>query len=738
MAASLGTFGPVVADVTNGVFAINAARNLASENGIKKTADLYKSGKTGKAVGNTALNLLDLSFIGHTGALLGRLGKTAYTTGKGLKNAYASDLVSRELSKNIRELKYIPGKVKYYGPTMGKTTAAKSNSSLVDFDDIVRQPSKDILNKYGFSSKYEMFESGNSDAIKEYKNMLISEMKKFKADPKNSGKTLVVSPSPVANPEKIGFKFDNTPSIPSKEEFIRRNMQRGGTKEASEDWWSNLIKENPNLRIDNRYISEIEQAVPNNHQLFRATVYKGGDIKDPQLAFFTTDPEYAKQYGVLNKYLLEQKGSPAIAKEPMMGSKDVAAQDIFIDRNTSPGQNIILGHDAITSDIPRRSKGIEIFSIRKPNILEQLTNTQNTFDANWKIPKEIRSISEAEKLEIPKGKRSIYSTPKTSQKALVLEKPILSDPGAMNRDISLEKFMDWRYMNGKANLDLWRKAGIDLSKYPKDLSEQLALLQQKRHTQLINSPNRITNIIDGNTIDSYYNGNRIGYVQLHDTNGGLGFRWIQRILPETKYYGELKLDPYTAIGTDAAKKYADLRGMKLIEGESLRSPKSTAPKIQEWFYTEPTIDTNGKPIAGKYTEQNPETFIRRWYYDKHNKPISEEELKFLLNKWNESSDLEMAAILDGEMEVSSLPKIFDIQGHYRSNLDPEYVEELDINGIYENGVPGFWRQFIIGNKKPISIPSVLRTKAIHPNMYENLDNPVDLGIFSRKKGGHLK
>ena len=66
----------------------------------------------------------------------------------------------------------------------------------------------------------------------------------------------------------------------------------------------------------------------------------------------------------------------------MIGSRDVVAQDMFIDRNAANGQNIIVGHDAITSDIPRQSKGIEILSIGKPNVLQQLTNTQNTFDAN--------------------------------------------------------------------------------------------------------------------------------------------------------------------------------------------------------------------------------------------------------------------------------------------------------------------------------------------------------------------
>lgn len=163
----------------------------------------------------------------------------------------------KEFENGINKTK-IPGEVKYYGPTMGKTTAVKTNPNLVDFDDVMRQPSKELLKKYGFNSKYEMFESGNQKAIQEYQDLLVSKMKEFKADPKNSGKTLVVSQNPVVNPKVTGFQFDNTPSIPTRNVFIQRNIGRGGDYEGSAGWYDNLIKSNPNLRIDNRFVSEIE------------------------------------------------------------------------------------------------------------------------------------------------------------------------------------------------------------------------------------------------------------------------------------------------------------------------------------------------------------------------------------------------------------------------------------------------------------------------------------------------
>lgn len=154
----------------------------------------------------------------------------------GSTDRFIGDVAGRVLGKNVNKTTFVPAQVKYYGPTMGKTTSIRTNPNLVDFDAIMRDPSKDLLKKYGFSSKYQMFESGNQDAIKEYQDLLIQKMNEFKSNPNNSGKVLVVSQSPVVNPEDTGFQFDNEPSIPSKEVFVSRNVGRGGTTFDSEDW----------------------------------------------------------------------------------------------------------------------------------------------------------------------------------------------------------------------------------------------------------------------------------------------------------------------------------------------------------------------------------------------------------------------------------------------------------------------------------------------------------------------
>ena len=126
------------------------------------------------------------------------------------------------------------------------------------------------------------------------------------------------------------------------------------------------------------------ETVPPSHSMFRSEVYKGGDIKDPYFSFFTTDPNYAKQYGSVHKYLLEQKGLTSVSKEPMIGSRDVVANDMFIDRNGVSGGNVIIGHDAVTSDIPIKSNGVEILSYRKPSTLKVIDDLSSTYHYNPK------------------------------------------------------------------------------------------------------------------------------------------------------------------------------------------------------------------------------------------------------------------------------------------------------------------------------------------------------------------
>lgn len=257
MGISGGAAGPVAADVINSLFAADAVKNLASNNGMQKTYRLAKQGDTWGAVKSGAWDALDLSMLGHTAGIARRVGKSILN-GSTLGNAYRSDVAGRLLDSSINKLKFIPGQVKYYGPTMGKTTATKTNPNLVDFDDIIRQPSKDILKKYGFKNKSEMYNSGNQDAISEYESMLVNKLNGFKQNQHNSGRTLVVSPTALSNPETIHFQYDNVPSIPSKEVFIERNVGRGGKSKESEWWWNSLMEKNPNLRIDNRFVSEIE------------------------------------------------------------------------------------------------------------------------------------------------------------------------------------------------------------------------------------------------------------------------------------------------------------------------------------------------------------------------------------------------------------------------------------------------------------------------------------------------
>ena len=115
------------------------------------------------------------------------------------------------------------------------------------------------------------------------------------------------------------------------------------------------------------------QEAPENpsHNLFRAKVYHGGPVEDPYFAFYTTDPKYAAQYGDISPYLLEAKGA-ATAKEPLIGSRDVVTNDMFIDANTrgvgNPDAKAIIGHDMVTSDMPYSSNGLEVLSLDPKNV----------------------------------------------------------------------------------------------------------------------------------------------------------------------------------------------------------------------------------------------------------------------------------------------------------------------------------------------------------------------------------
>ena len=109
--------------------------------------------------------------------------------------------------------------------------------------------------------------------------------------------------------------------------------------------------------------------------LYRANVYKGGEIKNPRYSFFTTDEKYASQYGKVKPYIFESKNI-AIAKEPLMGAKNPVNQDMMIYENTknNPSANAIIGYDKVTGEFPYQSHGTEILNLDPNNIFPLKTD----------------------------------------------------------------------------------------------------------------------------------------------------------------------------------------------------------------------------------------------------------------------------------------------------------------------------------------------------------------------------
>lgn len=117
--------------------------------------------------------------------------------------------------------------------------------------------------------------------------------------------------------------------------------------------------------------------------LYRANVYKGGEIKNPRYSFFTTDEKYASQYGKVKPYIFESKNI-AVAKEPLMGAKNPVNQDMMIYENTknNPSANAIIGYDKVTGEFPYQSHGTEILNLDPNNIFPLKTDDSKIIDFN--------------------------------------------------------------------------------------------------------------------------------------------------------------------------------------------------------------------------------------------------------------------------------------------------------------------------------------------------------------------
>ena len=164
-----------------------------------------------------------------------------------------------------------PAVVKYYGPTMGKSFAAKSNPNLIDLDTWGMPEYNQLAKKYGYKDWREMILSDKGDYNQEYKTLIKDQIRRIQADPQYNGKTIVVSNASLLKPDS-GITFANTPLIPERSILAFRNHQRHPWEsiEHGKQWWDSLQQKGIPLTIDNRFISDIE-LTPGNTTLFNTS-----------------------------------------------------------------------------------------------------------------------------------------------------------------------------------------------------------------------------------------------------------------------------------------------------------------------------------------------------------------------------------------------------------------------------------------------------------------------------------
>lgn len=164
-----------------------------------------------------------------------------------------------------------PAVVKYYGPTMGKSFAAKSNPNLIDLDTWGMPEYNQLAKKYGYKDWREMILSDKGDYNQEYKTLIKDQIRRIQADPQYNGKTIVVSNASLLKPDS-GITFANTPLIPERSILAFRNHRRHPWEsiEHGKQWWDSLQQKGTPLTIDNRFISDIE-LTPGNTTLFNTS-----------------------------------------------------------------------------------------------------------------------------------------------------------------------------------------------------------------------------------------------------------------------------------------------------------------------------------------------------------------------------------------------------------------------------------------------------------------------------------
>lgn len=165
-----------------------------------------------------------------------------------------------KLSKNLQQIvkkhnsfSDKPARIMWMGPTTGKTTYAKKDLNIVDIDPLTKETRKEVAKKLGLD-----FRDPKVSESPEYQQAIVDMVNDWLKDPTNNGKTLVASTKHLLDP-KFGISFANEPFMPDFETFVARNKARGfrETPDQLRVWYDNILKLQPNIKIDNRYVSEI-------------------------------------------------------------------------------------------------------------------------------------------------------------------------------------------------------------------------------------------------------------------------------------------------------------------------------------------------------------------------------------------------------------------------------------------------------------------------------------------------
>lgn len=207
------------------------------------------------------------------------------------------NVVARFIGPEGEAVQGKPATVEWYGPTMGKTTAAKVDPNLVDIDPLLKPIRAKHAEKLGLK-----ISDPKVSADPAYKQEVADFVLEWRANPENQGKTLVASTKHLLAPE-YNIQFANEPAIPEFDVFAARNKARGfkETDEQLRAWYNSILEQGRNLVTDNRFVSDIKSGTraAQISEAERLGIPKGTKYytKEENIAFRNQINDFAKKYG---------------------------------------------------------------------------------------------------------------------------------------------------------------------------------------------------------------------------------------------------------------------------------------------------------------------------------------------------------------------------------------------------------------------------------------------------------